>query len=90
MAEYLPRNAAMVPDKLKASTLRACLRCKLLKSIEQFRQDGCDNCGDLAGWDAQSYTTPSFKGSGQTSESAHTRTSAPPDAHSMRLPSSLS
>jgi hypothetical protein len=56
------RNAAAPPDKLKAGSLRACLRCKLLKTIEQFRQDGCDNCGELSGWDTQSYTTPTFKG----------------------------
>lgn len=58
------RNAAAPPDKMKSGSLRACLRCKLIKTLEQFRQEGCDNCGELSGWDTQSYTTPTFKGSG--------------------------
>ena len=57
------RNAAAPPDKMKTGALRACLTCKLLKTMEQFRQDGCDNCGELSGYDTQSYTTPTFKGS---------------------------
>ena len=56
------RNAAAPPDKMKTGALRACLTCKLLKTMEQFRQDGCDNCGELSGYDTQSYTTPTFKG----------------------------
>jgi len=33
---------ASVPDSLKG--IRACLRCGLLKTGEQFLSDGCDNC----------------------------------------------
>jgi transcription elongation factor SPT4 len=32
----------VVPGQLKH--LRACLLCKLVKSFEQFRDAGCDNC----------------------------------------------
>jgi transcription elongation factor SPT4 len=33
---------ASVPNNLK--TIRACKRCGLLKSQEQFYEDGCENC----------------------------------------------
>jgi transcription elongation factor SPT4 len=56
------RNGAVFPDKLKQ--LRACLSCRLIKTTEQWRAEGCENCGDkYHGIDAFSYTTPTFKGS---------------------------
>ena len=33
---------ASVPNSLKA--IRACKRCGILKTIEQFVEDGCENC----------------------------------------------
>jgi transcription elongation factor SPT4 len=62
MAEtgYL-RNGAVFPDKLRQ--LRACLSCKLIKTSEQWRAEGCENCSDkFHGIDSFSYTTPTFQG----------------------------
>ena len=39
MADYV---CADVPNDLKS--LRACLRCSLLKSFQQFYENGCENC----------------------------------------------
>ena len=33
---------ASVPNSLKA--IRACKRCGILKTMEQFVEDGCENC----------------------------------------------
>jgi transcription elongation factor SPT4 len=41
-----------VPSSLRA--LRCCLLCKLIKTYEQFKTDGCNNCEDIL--------TPSFSG----------------------------
>jgi hypothetical protein len=43
----LPRSLvelahASVPTNLKA--LRACKRCGIIKTVEQFMNDGCENC----------------------------------------------
>ena len=35
-----------IPTNLKA--LRACLRCYLIKSFDQFLDEGCENCDFLA------------------------------------------
>lgn len=32
----------MIPRDLR--NLRACLLCSLIKTMDQFEQDGCDNC----------------------------------------------
>eukprot|EP01120_Amphizonella_sp_Union-15-10_P017492 TRINITY_DN9727_c0_g1_i1.p1 TRINITY_DN9727_c0_g1~~TRINITY_DN9727_c0_g1_i1.p1 ORF type:complete len:127 (+),score=24.63 TRINITY_DN9727_c0_g1_i1:85-465(+) len=42
MGEY--DRAKVVPASLKASELRACLVCGLLKTFKQFEEDGCENC----------------------------------------------
>ena len=42
--------------------LRACVACKLVKTIEQFRNDGCDNCKLPRGEDYRDYTSESFEG----------------------------
>jgi Spt4/RpoE2 zinc finger len=44
-----------------ARKLRACLTCHLVKSLGQFADSGCDNCGnhDI---NAADYTTPVFHG----------------------------
>ena len=39
MADYV---CADIPNDLKS--LRACLRCSLLKSFQQFYENGCENC----------------------------------------------
>ena len=58
------RNGAPIPDKLKL--LRACLSCKLIKTTEQWRENGCENCQEkYHGIDSINYTTPTFKGSGE-------------------------
>eukprot|EP01017_Pseudomicrothorax_dubius_P045092 TRINITY_DN773_c0_g1_i1.p1 TRINITY_DN773_c0_g1~~TRINITY_DN773_c0_g1_i1.p1 ORF type:complete len:116 (+),score=24.31 TRINITY_DN773_c0_g1_i1:153-500(+) len=50
-----------VPQSLKR--LRCCMRCYLIKTEEQFRNEGCENCptmrqfGDINGW-----TTTNFEG----------------------------
>lgn len=63
-----PGNNAPIPDKLKQ--LRACLSCKLIKTTEQWREGGCENCvaeDKFNGIDSMTYTTPTFKGSEKTS-----------------------
>jgi len=50
---------ATAPDRLRH--LRACLHCKLIKTYEQFREEGCDNCGGAMD-EVHSFTTPLFKG----------------------------
>eukprot|EP01032_Pedospumella_encystans_P008294 gene8294-9866_t len=37
--EYI---TADIPDEFKG--LRACLRCSLIKTFEQFNDKGCENC----------------------------------------------
>ena len=49
------------PYKPSAGKLRACLGCKIIRSIFDFEQDGCPNCGD-AHADVESNTTPNFTG----------------------------
>ena len=49
------------PTNLKK--LRACLRCHLVKTEEQFQHDGCDNCTNyLNKNEIMSNITPHFKG----------------------------
>ena len=41
--EYIYKNMAdSIPKDLRQ--LRACLSCSLIKTMEQFETDGCDNC----------------------------------------------
>ena len=70
------RNGAPIPDKLKL--LRACLSCKLIKTTEQWRENGCENCQEkYHGIDSINYTTPTFKGSDeQTKRSESNRARA--------------
>ena len=35
----------VIPSQVRK--LRACLLCSLVKSIEQFQADGCENCDDF-------------------------------------------
>ena len=56
-------KVASVPDSLKA--LRACMRCGIIKTVEQFVKDGCENCPflDLQSPDRiNSCTTAFFEG----------------------------
>ena len=49
------------PTTLKK--LRACLRCHLVKTEEQFQHDGCDNCMNYFNKnEIMSNITPHFKG----------------------------
>lgn len=41
----MDQNHAGIPVKLKQ--LRACLLCGLVKSTDQFKRDGCENCENL-------------------------------------------
>ena len=38
-------SSEMVPTNLKQ--LRACLKCALVKTFDQFYQNGCENCEEL-------------------------------------------
>jgi len=40
---------------------RACLRCKLIKTVDEFDKNGCENCEELGDKWSQ-WTTPSFTG----------------------------
>ena len=53
------------PTNLKH--LRACLRCGLIKSFEQFKQEGCENCDNVLHFRGQvevisACTTDDFQG----------------------------
>jgi len=48
------------PRSIKS--LRACLKCKLIKSYTDFEKEGCDNCKDLEDVAVNQYTTPTFHG----------------------------
>ena len=39
---YQNQMADSIPKDLRG--LRACLSCSLIKTMEQFENDGCDNC----------------------------------------------
>ncbi|KAG5239410.1 transcription elongation factor SPT [Salix suchowensis] len=49
-----------------SSGLRACFRCRLVKTYDQFRESGCDNCSFFKmGEDHERVvdcTTPNFTG----------------------------
>ncbi|CAD5119247.1 DgyrCDS7879 [Dimorphilus gyrociliatus] len=54
-----------IPKDLKG--LRACLLCSLVKSIDQFEYDGCENCEDFLEMKGDrdrvlDYTSSSFDG----------------------------
>lgn len=34
----------VVPSEMAQSKLKACMSCSLIKTTQQFAQDGCDNC----------------------------------------------
>lgn len=57
-------SRAPVPNQLKG--LRACKRCGLIKTYEQFYEEGCENCPFLEMAEfperANSCTTPFFEG----------------------------
>eukprot|EP01112_Ceratiomyxa_fruticulosa_P009511 TRINITY_DN247_c0_g1_i1.p1 TRINITY_DN247_c0_g1~~TRINITY_DN247_c0_g1_i1.p1 ORF type:complete len:118 (-),score=8.79 TRINITY_DN247_c0_g1_i1:144-497(-) len=58
-------NPAVIPTELR--TMRACMLCTLIKTYDQFVDDGCDNCGQVLGMQGdrdrtQICTTTSFEG----------------------------
>ncbi|CAG9460141.1 unnamed protein product [Pedinophyceae sp. YPF-701] len=50
---------AQIPAGMK--DLRCCRTCKLIKTYDQFEEQGCDNC-QWDGNDAPDYTTAEFTG----------------------------
>mmetsp|Transcript_35014 Transcript_35014/g.35653 ORF Transcript_35014/g.35653 Transcript_35014/m.35653 type:complete len:124 (+) Transcript_35014:172-543(+) len=68
MASYQPEESdfeyADIPDKFKDA--RACLRCSLIKTFQQFYDTGCENCPFLQmegnNNKIQSCTTAFFEG----------------------------
>ncbi|ERN16122.1 hypothetical protein AMTR_s00030p00199250 [Amborella trichopoda] len=58
-------NAAQVPTGF-GHELRACLRCRLVKTYDQFRETGCENCPffnmDKDHERVVDCTTPNFNG----------------------------
>lgn len=63
--------AAAAPSNLR--NLRACIRCKIVKTFSDFRDTGCENCPDLAlEGDADrisQWTSPTFEGCGHVPDS---------------------
>ncbi|KMZ63725.1 Transcription elongation factor SPT4 [Zostera marina] len=66
--EYMPEEDGMpsfaqVPTSF-GNQLRACLRCRLVKTYDQFRESGCENCPflELDNDNVASCTTPNFTG----------------------------
>ena len=53
-------NSYSYPTQLKK--LRACIRCHLVKTEEQFKKEGCDNCRDTLNNEILEKITPHFKG----------------------------
>ena len=49
-----------VPDSLKG--LRCCFSCLLIKSTEQFANEGCENCRFLPEGEYRRFTTPFYQG----------------------------
>ena len=47
------------PSSLKQ--LRACTQCRLIKTENQFKKEGCENCG-INPKEILQYITPHFKG----------------------------
>lgn len=53
------KKSDQAPPPTTLRSLRACLRCKLIKTTEQFKNKGCENCGPNISLDR---TTPIFHG----------------------------
>ncbi|KAG0449705.1 hypothetical protein HPP92_015855 [Vanilla planifolia] len=69
-SDYLPEedrgaNFAQIPTSF-GNELRACLRCRLVKTYDQFRESGCENCPFLdmekEHDNVVNCTTPNFNG----------------------------
>ncbi|KAJ3312411.1 transcription elongation factor spt4 [Boothiomyces sp. JEL0838] len=59
--------ADIVPADKDRRKLRACMLCSLVKSFDQFRRDGCENCEDVLNMKDDSdrvmdCTSPTFEG----------------------------
>ncbi|KAK5580753.1 hypothetical protein RB653_000777 [Dictyostelium firmibasis] len=50
------RDDSIVPSSFKQS--RACTECGLVKTVQQFDENGCENCGSSS----SSSTTQNFEG----------------------------
>ncbi|CAI0561300.1 unnamed protein product [Linum tenue] len=61
-----PAPAAQIPTSF-GHELRACLRCRLVKTYDQFRESGCENCPFFKMEEDHEHvvdcTTPNFNGS---------------------------
>ncbi|GAU35166.1 hypothetical protein TSUD_217990 [Trifolium subterraneum] len=69
--------------------LRACLRCRLVKTYDQFRESGCENCPFLQMDEDQERvvecTTPNFNGYGHFSNGSNSKLGCPLVAHRITL-----
>ena len=57
-------SVAAIPSVSSGKSLRACKKCLLLKTLEQFKESGCENC-DPTTWKANTAkenTTQEFTG----------------------------
>lgn len=58
----MPGRVEGAPAPTKLRQLRACLRCKLVKTYDQFESQGCDNGCFEANTSLNTLTTPTFHG----------------------------
>ena len=61
MEQSVNEHDYTLPSSLKK--LRACLKCKLVKTENQFLKNGCDNCAiNMENGGFEEYTTGNFSG----------------------------
>lgn len=46
-SEQPQQTFGTIPSSKTQTQLRACLRCSLVKTYDQFSKEGCENCPDL-------------------------------------------
>ncbi|KAJ3192082.1 Transcription elongation factor SPT4 [Irineochytrium annulatum] len=53
-----------LPDNTNRRTWRACIRCAIIKTRDQFQREGCDNCEEVLGVrdNVGKFTTAQFDG----------------------------
>lgn len=44
MGQPVDVDSRVVPLEIAQSKLRACMSCSLIKTVNQFNEDGCENC----------------------------------------------
>mmetsp|Transcript_5022 Transcript_5022/g.7456 ORF Transcript_5022/g.7456 Transcript_5022/m.7456 type:complete len:107 (+) Transcript_5022:44-364(+) len=59
--DYISQH--VVPRSKNLKKLRACLNCKLIKEVEKFEENGCENCKNLVtSENCHNYLTQTFDG----------------------------